>query len=322
MGAIHERSDDETEPEPSVAGRWKERLDDPLNRFYRYPLARLLVRVLVKTPVTPNQVTFVQPFLAAAAGYLITFPDHAHLVAGALLFELRAVLDCADGTLARAKQQTSAAGHAIDAVADWLATVLLYAGIFWHFHLHPPPAGAWSHYLPVGAVLFLAVTQGALRSVAADHYKVKYTSIFEHGRDGNVEALCRKVDALGPDASVFARVDVFIARAEHLAFERERFAGARAGAPPTQAEARLACIRARERSPLARLIAGLWSISNGDAFLSMVTLSLLANRLWEGQLFFALAGPPWILLVVALNAQFARARGLSQATARGRASSP
>src|ERR1700679_3316375 len=86
----------------SATSRWKERLDDPFNRFYRYPLARLLVRGLVNTPVTPNQLSFVQPFLAGAAGYLLTFPDRRHLVLAAALFELRSILDCADGALARA----------------------------------------------------------------------------------------------------------------------------------------------------------------------------------------------------------------------------
>jgi len=49
-----------------------------------------------------------------------------------------------------------------------------------------------------------------------------------------------------------------------------------------------------------------WSVSNGDTFLSLVTLSLLAGRLWEGQLFFAVAGLPWMALVLVLNARFAR----------------
>jgi phosphatidylglycerophosphate synthase len=320
MVATRERSEDGAGSPASVPGRWKERLDDPFNRFYRYPVARLLVRVLVKTPVTPNQVSFVQPILAGAAGYLVTFPDRRHLVAGALLFELRSILDCADGTLARARQpiSTSTNGHAVDAVADWLATALLYAGIFWHFRLYPPPAGAWSHYLSVGGVLLLALAQGALRSFAADHYKLKYTSAFEQGRDGTVEELCRKVGALSPGSSVFARVDALIARAEHLAFEHERYDATRT-APRGQQVARL---RTREGTPLARLVAFVWSISNGDAFLSLVTFSLLAGYLWEGQLFFAVAGLPWILLVVALNSRFAREPALWRADSARRASPP
>ncbi len=303
--------------EDRSAGRWKERLDNPLNRFYRYPVARLLVRALLPTPVTPNAVSFVQPFLAAAAGYLVTFPDRRHLVLGALLFEVRAVLDCTDGTLARARGEASAGGHAVDAIADWLCTALLYAGIFWHFLLHPPLPGTWSRYLSVGGVLLLALAQGALRSFAADHYKHKYTSVFEQGRDGPVEDLARKVRALGPSSSVFARVDALIARAEHLAFEHEVFDLDRAAPRPAD----VAQLRLREGTPMARLVALLWSVSNGDAFLSLVTISLLTGRLWEGQLFFALAGLPWIVLVVALNARFARGPS-ALLRARGRASAP
>jgi phosphatidylglycerophosphate synthase len=209
--------------------------DDPLNRWYRYPLARLLVQWLVRTRVTPNHVSFVQPLFAGAAGYLVTFADRRHLVLGALLFEIRSVLDCADGTLARARGGGQPGGHAIDATADWLGTVFLYAGIYWHFRLHPAPRGFWSGHVSVGGVLLLALAQGALRSAAADHYK-------------------RKLAA-------------------------------------------------------GRILTLAWSVSNGDAFLSLVTLSILADRMWEAQVFFAAAGFPWILLLLLL-------------TARARASSP
>ena len=99
---------------PAIVGPagWKRRLEDPFNTHYRY---------LIRTPVTPNQVSLVQPVFAAGAGYLLTIDDwRAHLGAAAL-FELRSILDCADGSLARAKRMSSPNGHAIDAMADWLA---------------------------------------------------------------------------------------------------------------------------------------------------------------------------------------------------------
>jgi phosphatidylglycerophosphate synthase len=320
MASMQERA--AAGPPLSAPGLWQERLNDPFNRFYRHPLARLLVKILLRTPITPNQVSFVQPFLAVLAGYFVTFPDRWHLVSGALVFELRTVLACAGGAHARARRQASAGGHAVDIVADWLATALLYAGIFWHVRLYPPPSGAWSRYLSVGGVLLLALAQGALWSLAADHYKLKYTSIFERGCDATVDELCRKVRAIGPGSSIFARVDLLIARAEHLAFDHERslpLHDAGSVAPP--AADRLAILRAREGAPIARLIALLWSVSNGDAFLSLVTFSLLTGRIWEGQLFFAVAGLPWLVLVVALNARFARGC-TPDVTARGQAPVP
>jgi phosphatidylglycerophosphate synthase len=303
MGGVVDSGEHRVEAESpaSSPGRWKERLDDPLNRFYRYPVARLLVRGLLKTPVSANQVSLVQPFLAGAAGYLLTFPARRNVVIAALLFELRAILDCADGTLARARGEASASGHAVDAVADWLATALLYAGVFWHFRLYPPPVGAWSRYLSVGGVLLLALVQGALRSFAADYYKRKYTAVFEHAADGTVAELCARARAMGSAPSIFARIDYWILRAEHRAFEHERFDPARTA--PRADHVRI--LRSREGTAMARVVAVVWSVSNGDAFLSLVTLAMLTGRLWESQVFFALAGLPWILLVVALNTRFA-----------------
>jgi hypothetical protein len=57
---------------------------------------------------------------------------------------------------------------------------------------------------------------------------------------------------------------------------------------------------------MTRLIAGLWSVSNGDAFLSMVVLTMLADQLWLGQLFFSTVGVVWIFAVILLNGWFIR----------------
>jgi len=129
-----------------VATRWRNRLGDPVSQLYRYALARLLVRGLLKTPVTPSQVTAVQPMLAAIAGYFVTFGDARHLVIAALLFEARAILGCVDVTLASAK----------------VGAAFLYASIAWHFHLHAAPTFALGAYLPAGVVgvLWMAAAIG------------------------------------------------------------------------------------------------------------------------------------------------------------------
>ncbi|XXT17756.1 CDP-alcohol phosphatidyltransferase family protein [Sorangium sp. So ce429] len=279
-------------------------MEDPFNRYYRYPVARWIVRALMRTPVTPNQVTLVQPLFAALAGYLVTSDDPRALVAGALAFEVRSILDCVDGALARAKQLVSPAGHAIDAVADWLGVTFLYAGIFWHFHLHRPPGGPWSAVLSTNGILLLALAQAALRSFSADYFKLKYCSIFERGTDETVEALRRKIQVLGPSSSFFARFDVFIGRMGHLAFEHEWFDPERT--QPSTGEEQVKQLIREESSPLTRLIGVLWAVSNGDAFLSMVVLTLLVDQLWLGQVFFATGGVVWIVAVIFLNGWFIR----------------
>jgi hypothetical protein len=132
--------------------RWRDRLGDPLNRLYRYALARVLVRWLARTQVTPSQVTVVQPVMAAVAGYFVTFGDARHLVIAALLFEARAILGCVDVTLARTKSAVTADGRAERSTARGLSAAFLYASIAWHFHLHAAPAFALGAYLSAGVV--------------------------------------------------------------------------------------------------------------------------------------------------------------------------
>ena len=288
-----------------VPGGWKMRLEDPLNRYYRYPVARALVQaVLVKTPITPNQVSLLSVLFAGLAGWLVTHDDPRYLVAAALSFEIRSILDCADGTLARAKKLFSPYGHAIDALADWLGVVLLYAGIFVHFAQHPPAAGAWAQYASVWGILILAVFQAATRSFAADYYKTKYCSIFESGRDETVDSLRRQVLALGPESSFFAHAEVFIGRMGHLSFEHEWFDPARSQS--SVGEAQVEQLVREETSPKARLMGFLWSVSNGDFFLSLVVISLLLNQLWMGQIFFATGGLVWIYAVIFANGSWVR----------------
>lgn len=315
---------EEHSPEPRAAQSslgaptiWKLRLEDPLNRYYRYPIARLLVRALLRTPITPNQVTLVQPLLAGVSGYLITFDDPWHLAGAAAAFEVRSILDCADGTLARAKKMSSPSGHAIDATADWLGVIFLYIGLFWHFHLHPPPPGPWSEYVSANGVILYALLQGATRSFASDYYKLKYCSIFETGRDETVDSLRRKVLALGPKSSIFTHFDVFIGRMGHLAFEHEWFDPDTSRASTSHVE--IQELVREQSAPLTRFIAFLWAISNGDAFLSMVVLSALFCQLWVGQLFFASVGLLWICGVILLNGWFFRRASRRAKLALGRA---
>jgi phosphatidylglycerophosphate synthase len=88
--------------------------------YIHRPIAARLVRALVPTPITPNQVTA----FSAAAGVLAAVAlarsgdrPALRLLSAGLLFA-STVLDCSDGQLARAKNITSANGMALDAAAD------------------------------------------------------------------------------------------------------------------------------------------------------------------------------------------------------------
>ena len=281
---------------------WKSRVEEPTNRFVYYPLSRFVVRWLAKTPVTPNQVTLIQPFIAAAAGYLIAMGDPTSLVLGAVTFELRSFLDCVDGGLARAKKMSSPGGHALDALCDWLGVVFLYLGILVHFFRFPPHAGAWSPYLSVTAVLVIAGVQGAVRSAGADYYMRKFNSILGEGRDATVEHLRTLVrTAKRP----LERAEAAIGLGQHILFEQARFCPERT---PSLDDDQVQALRDTRQGPAMKTIALLWSVSNGDAFIRLNVISLFFGSywMWELQLFWITGGVVWIAAVLGISSWYLR----------------
>ena len=91
------------------------------------PPAAVVVYLLQRTPITPNQVTFLSTVVAAgAAAMLALLPGHAWLLAAAAVFELSFVLDCADGMLARLRKIASPLGHLLDFLMDELKAMFVY----------------------------------------------------------------------------------------------------------------------------------------------------------------------------------------------------
>jgi phosphatidylglycerophosphate synthase len=109
------------------------------------PLSRPLTRLLLRTAITPSQVTLVGVGcgLFGAAG-LATVSYWWRLVGVALLL-LSMVLDCVDGDLARAKWEQGAAGARLDVTGDYLVHVAAFVGLaigLWREGL--PAHGAWA----------------------------------------------------------------------------------------------------------------------------------------------------------------------------------
>jgi hypothetical protein len=104
-----------------------------INRFTEYvarPPAAIVVWALAKTPVTPNQVTFLSAVVAAgAAAMFALLPGYEWLLVAAAVFEFSFVLDCADGQLARLKTIASPLGHLLDFLMDELKAMFIYGAV-------------------------------------------------------------------------------------------------------------------------------------------------------------------------------------------------
>lgn len=98
-------------------------VEDPVNFYIHRSLQLLLTRPLVRTPITPNQITFLSLCAGLVAAYLIAFGSaKERLVAAGLMFA-SAILDGVDGMIARVKKSSSETGHAIDGAADYFVNV-------------------------------------------------------------------------------------------------------------------------------------------------------------------------------------------------------
>ncbi|HEX7669272.1 MAG TPA: CDP-alcohol phosphatidyltransferase family protein, partial [Polyangiaceae bacterium] len=144
-------------------------VEEPIDVWVHRPIAYVLARGLMPTPVSPNGVTLGSILLGIASGaaFIATYPSHLQ-VAGLCLF-FSAVFDCADGQLARMRGTSSRLGRMLDGVADLVVTSVAVCGatwVLWERH-HAP---LWFGGLVLLAIAVTAVT-GSFHTTMYDHYK-------------------------------------------------------------------------------------------------------------------------------------------------------
>ena len=120
-------------------------------------LVRPAVRLLAGGPVRPDHLTMLRLATALAASVAFASGQRRWLVLGAAVFLVSALLDRADGTLARLTRCFSQRGHRLDLIADCSATVLTFLGLGWGARHGPLGWGALALGILAGcgaAVLF------------------------------------------------------------------------------------------------------------------------------------------------------------------------
>ena len=132
--------------------------------------ARLLVKPLARTPVTPNQLTTVTLVLALAGCGLFATGDPVLAGWAAGLFVLARFLDHFDGELARLKGAASSFGYYYDYVAGAVSYAALFLGI--GIGLAAGPLGSWALLLglagSVSALLSMGLNLGIDKALAEE----------------------------------------------------------------------------------------------------------------------------------------------------------
>jgi len=97
--------------------------DGIVSKFLNRPISRVITRLLLKLPITPNACTILTFALAPVAFVFLVRGDYPGFLAGTALFQLINILDGCDGEIARAKYLDSERGRRLDAFCDFLANL-------------------------------------------------------------------------------------------------------------------------------------------------------------------------------------------------------
>ena len=89
-----------------------------VERFLTRPLASLVVRAVFRSRVMPDHLTWASFFVGLLAAAAFLGGSHAYFIAGGILAQLGSILDCADGMLARARDQCTKRGAFLDLMLD------------------------------------------------------------------------------------------------------------------------------------------------------------------------------------------------------------
>jgi len=172
--------------------------DGLVARYLNRPLSTTLSSLLVRTRVTPNQVSVSTFLMSALAGVFAAMGGYVNFLLAGLLFHAASVVDGVDGEIAKLKFLSSQEGEWVDTVCDNLGYLAFLAGLITGVHR----AGLPDVYLMTGLLGFAAAAGSILNLtgyVAREGRSGSFLSVrygFEEG-DGLVSRALRAVEFMG-----------------------------------------------------------------------------------------------------------------------------
>ncbi|MDQ1352860.1 MAG: hypothetical protein QG657_3166 [Acidobacteriota bacterium] len=100
-----------------------------VERYLNRPLAALIVRLVYKTPITPNGLTFFSFFLGILGAFFLSRGKYIYFILGGIGIQLSSIMDCADGMLARSKNMCSEYGAHLDIFLDRIMDFSMIIGV-------------------------------------------------------------------------------------------------------------------------------------------------------------------------------------------------
>jgi phosphatidylglycerophosphate synthase len=140
--------------------------DGLVDIYFNRPAGRPLSRLLIHTAVSPNAVSIASILLGLLAAVYFAVGNYTMAVAGAVLFQLSAIVDCVDGDIARAVFKESPLGRWLDLAGDQVVHISVFAAIaigLWRQESAAPVAWLGASAVAGAVLSFVAVVRGMKR---------------------------------------------------------------------------------------------------------------------------------------------------------------
>ena len=104
--------------------------DSPIiDRYIIRKISGFITGLLVKTPITPNQVTIISLILGIISAAFFSHGVHTYTIIAGMLYFVSTVFDQCDGEVARFKHMTSDFGKSFDIIVDSIVNAAITIGI-------------------------------------------------------------------------------------------------------------------------------------------------------------------------------------------------
>lgn len=103
--------------------------DGPVSRYLNRPISTRISAQLVKTGLTPNQMSAIVFAITLIAAYFLFLGNYLFLLVGGVLVQLASILDGCDGEIARLKFSSTRKGGWIDSVMDRYGDFVIIAAL-------------------------------------------------------------------------------------------------------------------------------------------------------------------------------------------------
>ena len=137
--------------------------DGPVSRHLNRPISIFVSKWLVKSRVTPLQLSLLSFAVGAVSAIFFAFGKYPALVIGGVLAQLASIIDGCDGEVARLKLVSSRYGGWFDSVLDRYVDALIILGIVWGHWILNGDVSIW-------VAGFLALVGSFVNSYTADKY--------------------------------------------------------------------------------------------------------------------------------------------------------